>query len=76
MSNPANPVLANFVMNDLITVLSNSLSFFVPFLKLYVDDTILAVRECGLDEVLNDFDTYHPRLQFTMEVEKEGKLPF
>lgn len=58
-------------------------SFFcVAFIRLYVDDTTLAVPEDKVTEVLTILNDYHQRIQFTVEsvdkdtyLLKEGKVP-
>lgn len=43
MGNSTSPILANIIMNDITTTVSRSVSFFQPFMKVYVDDTIATV---------------------------------
>lgn len=43
MENPANPVLANIVMNHILKKIKGTLPFSVPFLKVYVDDIVIAI---------------------------------
>lgn len=76
MGNPASPVLANLVMNELITEVVATLPFKLPFIKLYVDDTICACPGDKVDELLKMFNSYHHKLKFTIELEKDNKLPF
>ena len=76
MGNPASPVLANFVMYDLLNWVVAKLPFHPPLLKLYVDDIIMAVPHDQVESVLSTFNHYHQRLQFTYEKETDCKLPF
>ena len=76
MGNPASPVLANLIMNDLITRILNKLPFLLTFLKLYVDDTILACPKNKIDLLLNFFNGYHDKLKFTIEQENNNSIPF
>ncbi|XP_044582971.1 uncharacterized protein LOC123263989 [Cotesia glomerata] len=76
MGNPANPVLANFVMDYVLRKIIDSLPFQVPFLKLYVDETLLAVPGDEVDGLLDHFNNFHEKIQFTMEREKDGELGF
>ncbi|KAI4476581.1 hypothetical protein M0804_013475 [Polistes exclamans] len=52
------------------------LPFPVPFLKVYVDDVITAIPKDRMDQTLKTFNSVHNRIQFTMEVENNGTLPF
>jgi len=41
----------------------------IPFYFRYVDDIIMTVPSSEIDKVLTNFNTWHPKLQFTMEVD-------
>jgi hypothetical protein len=76
MGNPASPTLANLVMNNLIKNTLKKFDFNIPFLYLYVDDTILAIPMDKIDIVIREFNNFHPKLKFTYEMEVDGKIPF
>ncbi|XP_046626164.1 uncharacterized protein LOC124307959 [Neodiprion virginianus] len=76
MGNPASPVLANIVMNYVLQQIITVLPFNIAFIKLYVDDTIAAVPETELNRVLELFNSFEENIQFTMEVEQTGCIPF
>lgn len=76
MGNPASPVLANLVMNHLFNKVVKTLPFNIPFLFVYVDDTVLAAPKGQLDLLLNSFNSFHPSLRFTMETENNNKISF
>ena len=43
----------------------------------YVDDTIAFIpKECDTGDLLKRLNEVEPYIQFTYEVEQEGKLPF
>ena len=44
--------------------------------KRFVDDCLLAVKNTEIDNILSMFNSYHPSLQFTVEVEHNKCLPF
>jgi len=46
----------------------------IPFYYRYVDDIILAAPNDKITEIVNAFNDYHDRLQFTVEYESEGSL--
>ncbi|XP_044764498.1 uncharacterized protein LOC123321057 [Coccinella septempunctata] len=76
MGNPASGGFAYLVMNDLIKKSLKRLSFHIPSLKLYVDDTWMAIPKNGIDELLAVFNGYHSKLKFTIEVETDRQIPF
>ena len=76
MGNPASPVLANLVMNELLLDVLHKLPFDLPFIKLYVDDTLLACPVDRVSQLLGYFNDFHNKINFTMEVETGGQIPF
>lgn len=76
MGNPASPILANLVMNYVVTEVTQKLPFSLPFFYIFVDDSCLAAPADELDFLLTTFNSFHRSLQFTMEVETDGKLCF
>lgn len=47
----------------------------ISFLCRYVDDLLFVINPKKLADILNSFNSYHPRLQFTVEIEQDQKLP-
>lgn len=76
MGSPLSPVVANLVMEDLEKSALNSLQFLPIFYKRYVDDIITCIPHDKIDDILNAFNSYHPRLQFTTETQNNNKLAF
>lgn len=76
MGSPLSPILSNLVMEDLETSCLAKLSFPVPFYVRYVDDILMAIPADCLDLVLEVFNSYHPRLQFTAEVQTQNRINF
>lgn len=70
------PILAQYVMDDLLDIQIPKLPFRVPFLKKYVDDIVCMIPEGSLNTVLNIFNSYNTYIQFTAEEEHENSLPF
>ena len=52
------------------------LPFNVPLYFRYVDDIILAVPVDSYDTVLNIFNSFHKRIQFTIEIPDEDYINF
>ncbi|XP_055543405.1 uncharacterized protein LOC129728952 [Wyeomyia smithii] len=76
MGSPLSPILADIALDSVIDRALTELPFTVPIIRKYVDDLFLAVPKDMVPKVLDVFNRQEPRLQFTVEVEKEGKLPF
>ena len=76
MGSPLSPILADLVMQDLESDAIKNLPFHLPFYCRYVDDIILAAPFEFSSSILNTFNSVHNRLQFTMEMEVEGKISF
>lgn len=76
MGNCLSPICSDIVMSKLQNTCINKLSFKVPFFCRYVDDIITAVPENKVDEILAIFNSFHHKLQFTIEIENDQKLPF
>lgn len=70
------PIIAQYVMDDLLNTCIPLLPFNLPFIKKYVDDLICAVPNDKKHIILNIFNSYNKDIQFTMEEEKQNKIPF
>lgn len=46
------------------------------FFKRYVDDCLAAVLEDKINDILTAFHNFHPKLQFTLEVETNNEINF
>lgn len=67
---PASPVLANIIVDGLITTIIGSLDLKIFFINYYVDDIILAIPSNQINNIVNKFNTFNNNIQFTIEVEK------
>ena len=67
MGSPLSLIIADIVMQDLEKML-NSLDFDISFYYRYVDDIIIAIPSFKVQEVLEKFNSYHHRIQFTCEI--------
>ena len=70
------PMLAEIVMEDLKKTVFERLEFVVPFYFRCVDDTLLCVPLDKLQKRIDTFNNYHPRIQFTHEMEKNNRISF
>ena len=67
MGSPLSPIIADLVMQDLESHVLNTLKLDIPLYKRYVDDIIMAAPRNRVMDVLSAFNSYHCRLQFTIE---------
>ena len=78
MGSPLSPAIANFYMEDFEERALESAPLRPKFFFRYVDDTFV-VWPHGidtLDSFLTHMNGLHPNIRFTMEIEKDGELPF
>lgn len=76
MGSVISPILAQYVMDDLLEKCIEKLTFKMPFCKKYVDDIICMVPSNKVQETLTVFNSQHPKIQFTVEEEKDQSVPF
>ncbi|OXA39128.1 hypothetical protein Fcan01_26135 [Folsomia candida] len=75
MGSPLSPVIAEFFLQKLeLTKIKNNRSIY--FWKRYVDDVFCIARSRNQDKILQDINSFHPSIQFTVEEEINGRLPF
>ncbi|XP_015118396.1 uncharacterized protein LOC107042039 [Diachasma alloeum] len=76
MGNPASPILASLVMDHVLSKVLEKIPVRISWVKLYVDDTLLAVPTEAVEAIREAFNSIHPRIQFTVERETEGAICF
>ena len=76
MGSSVSSQFADIVMTDLEEKCLKNLSFKSLFFYRYVDDIFTCIPVNKIDEMLESFNSYHPRLQFTHEIESNSKLNF
>lgn len=69
-------VIAQLVLEDLEEAIISQLDFTPPFFYRYVDDCILAIPNYKSDYILNKFNSYHPKLRFTIELQENNQINF
>ncbi|XP_053691042.1 uncharacterized protein LOC128739573 [Sabethes cyaneus] len=79
MGSPLSPVIANVVMEKLeqhcVTELESK-NISLSMYRRYVDDCFCVASNEHVNEILNTFNSFHNRLQFTIEIEQSGSLKF
>ena len=76
MGSAISSLLADIVMEDLEIECINKLDYAPLFYYRYVDDVILAIPQNKIDYTLNIFNSYHKKLQFTIELEEDDQINF
>ncbi|XP_071579118.1 uncharacterized protein [Temnothorax nylanderi] len=76
MGSPLSPMAADIVLQDLETIAFCTLKYIPPFYKRYIDDITLAAPSTLLQHTLDVFNSFHPRLKFTIEIGEDDKLNF
>jgi predicted GIY-YIG superfamily endonuclease len=76
MGSPVSPMLANMVLEDLEEQVLKNVSVKPLFYYRYVDDVICALPENKIEEFNERLNSYHRRLQFTVEIERESQIAF
>jgi len=66
MGFPLSPITADLTLRNLKSHIFKNLSFIPPFYIRYVDDIVLSAPHTLLNELLEKFNSFHPRLKFTM----------
>jgi hypothetical protein len=69
-------VIAQLVLEDLEESMLNNLNYPIPFFYRYVDDCITAIPKDKIDDILKHFNSYHKKIQFTIEIENQNKINF
>jgi hypothetical protein len=67
MGSPLSPIIADLVMQDLEAKALERIEIRLPFYFRYVDDIVMAVPNDLIDFTLTTFNSFHPRMQFTLE---------
>ena len=76
MGSPVSVVVAEIVMQKIEKEALASYDLTLPFWFRYVDDTITALPSEHIDAFHIHLNQLNDHIQFTRELEKEGKIPF
>ncbi|XP_044754436.1 uncharacterized protein LOC123313562 [Coccinella septempunctata] len=77
MGSKVSPIVAQYVMDDLLDDCSKKLKFIIKLIKKFVDDIIMALPETEIDNVWKCLNSYCADLQFTLEMENcDQGVPF
>ena len=76
IGSPLGPVLAGIFMVELERTILPTLRECMSPWKRYVNDTISYIKEESIEHALPKLNGYHDNIEFTYEIENDGKLPF
>ena len=76
MGSPVSAVVANLYMEHFEQIALGTALHRPRFWKRYVDDTLCILGSEEVDELLLHINQVRPSIKFTVEVEKDGCLPF
>jgi len=76
MGSPLSPIIADLVLRDLEIKAIDKLPFEFPLYRGYVDDILLAAHFDQLGTILDTFNSFHDRLQFTLEISINNRINF
>ena len=76
MGSPVSIVMAEIVMQNIKEQALATYSETLPLWLCYVDDTITAVQESKIDEFHEHLNNQNTNIQFTKEIEENGKIHF
>ncbi|XP_062716693.1 uncharacterized protein LOC134292045 [Aedes albopictus] len=76
MGSPLSPILADIVMENLLSKAIGRANLSPQFIRKYVDDLFLVLHKDQIDAVLAIFNSLNPKIVFTAEVEVNNQLPF
>lgn len=76
MGAPVSACIANLVMEHVESEVLSKCKGKFQYYKRFVDDSIICVHKDKCQEVLDQFNSYHPSFKFTSEVEKNLSLNF
>jgi len=76
MGSPLSPIISDLVLQDLEQLALTRLPIRLPFYFRYVDDILLAAPMDCFDTILEIFNSFHERLQFTLEISNSDRINF
>uniref|UniRef100_A0A1B0CA35 Putative reverse transcriptase n=1 Tax=Lutzomyia longipalpis TaxID=7200 RepID=A0A1B0CA35_LUTLO len=76
MGSPISPIVADVVLQRLLDETLGNSRLRIECVKKYVDDLLVFVHEDDIEDMLVRVNSFHPKLQFTLEMEKDNMLPY
>ncbi|XP_055714366.1 uncharacterized protein LOC129808607 [Phlebotomus papatasi] len=76
MGSPIGPIAADIAMQKALNTILEDPPFRIGFVRKYVDDLLVSVHVDDVGPLMSQFNAFHPKIQFTVEKECEGVLPY
>lgn len=79
MGNPLSPTIADIVLDTLLDDVMTELDkrkIYIRYITKYVDDILAVIKIDDKDEILKTLNSYHQKIQFTVEVEKDSEIAY
>lgn len=76
MGNPLSPLLSDIFMSNFETEILDSHSNMFKFWVRYVDDVFCILEKSKVEECLHILNSKDSSIQFTVEIEKDSRLPY
>ena len=76
MGSPVSVVVAEIVMQNIEEQALSTYTKTLPLWLRYIDDTFTAVHKDEIDTFHEHLNRQNPRIQFTREIEENGKISF
>lgn len=76
MGSPLSPIIADIVLQDLEKKALKAINVELSFYFRYVNDIIMSAPVDKINDILDVFNGFHKRLQFTIELEDNRELSF
>jgi len=76
MGSPLSPIISDIVLQDIETAALNLCHFEIPIFYRYVDDVLFAANRSHFNDILTVFNSFHSRLQFTLEYSNNNVINF
>lgn len=70
------PTIDNLVLGELLREVLIMEPYNIPFMKNYSNDLLLAVTNHKTEDIVVRFNSYHHKIQFTVEVEDKDHIAF
>ncbi|XP_075150777.1 uncharacterized protein LOC142224885 [Haematobia irritans] len=79
MGNPLSPTIADIVLYNLLDEALTELrekNIHIKYISKYVDDILAIIKMDEKDEILKVFNSYHTKIQFTIEMEHNKQIAY
>ena len=76
MGSPLSPIIADIVLQDIENKARYRLGNEITLFYRYVDDIFLIASRDSIDSIVHIFNSFHDRIKFTFEIEKNRQINF